>query len=106
MRLLLLHLLLPLLLCSCASQMTESTKVIDGTNETTTVTSMRLMASNLPRLEQCHLEVAFAKIRLGDPTMGSYTNLGKKLNGMTAQQIIIFAKQFPELPAAEVQCAP
>lgn len=94
------------LVSGCAAPGTTPVRVVDGSSESSTVESMRLMTNNLPGEDHCQLQIAFARIRLGDPAFSSYSNLGKKLNGMTAQQVIDFSQQYPPLPLAEMGCIP
>lgn len=94
------------LVSGCAAPDATPVRVVDGSSENSTVESMRLMTNNLAETDHCNLQIAFARIRLGDATLSSYSNLGKKLNGMTAQQVIAFSQQYPPLPLAEMQCIP
>ena len=99
-------LMISILLGGCAAPDNVPARVVDGSSEGSTVTSLDSIMNSLPAMEHCSLRVAVARIRLGDGTLNTYANLGKKINGMTAQQVIDFSQQYPALPLAQVQCAP
>ncbi len=100
----LLALTISMLLCSCAAPENEPVRTVDGSSEDSTVDSLRMMMNNLPALDHCHLQVAIDQIRLGDATLNTDNNLGKKINGMTAEQVIDFSQQYP--PLIRAHCAP
>lgn len=95
-----------ILLSGCAAPDNAPARVVDGSSEGSTLTTLESITSSLPLMEQCSLRVAVARIRLGDATLSTYANLGKTINGMTAQQVIDFSQQYPALPLAQVNCAP
>lgn len=99
-------LLASILLGGCAAPDNTPARVVDGSSEGSTLTSLESVTSSLPLMEQCSLRVAVARIRLGDANLNTFGNLGKKINGMTAQQVIDFSQQYPALPLAQVNCAP
>ena len=99
-------LMISILLSGCAAPDNAPTRIVNGTTEGSTVTSLDSIMSSLPLMEQCSLRVAIARIRLGDATLNTYGNLGQKINGMTAQQVIDFSQQYPAMPLAQVNCAP
>lgn len=94
------------LLSGCAASGNAPARVVDGTTEGSTVNSLDSIMNSLPSMEHCTLRVAVARIRLGDGALNTYGNLGKKINGMTAQQVIDFSQQYPALSLAQAQCVP
>lgn len=99
-------LMISILLGGCAAPDNAPARVVDGSSEGSTATSLNSIMNSLPTLEHCDLRVAVARIRLGDGALNTYANLGKRINGMTAQQVIDFSQQYPALPVAQVNCAP
>lgn len=99
-------LMVSILLSGCAASGTAPARVVDGTTEGSTVNSLDSIMNSLPSMEHCTLRVAVARIRLGDGALNTYGNLGKKINGMTAQQVIDFSQQYPALSLAQAQCMP
>ncbi|HQQ74969.1 MAG TPA: hypothetical protein PK031_07430 [Pseudomonadales bacterium] len=100
-------LMVSMLLIGCAApDNSPPARVVDGTTEDSTVTSLDSIMNSLPSMEHCTLRVAVARIRLGDGALNTYGNLGKKINGMTAQQVIDFSQQYPALSLAQAQCMP
>jgi hypothetical protein len=99
-------LIISIALSGCAAPGGEPSRTVDGTSQDSTVESLRLMMNNSPPLDHCNLHIAVARIRLGDATLNAGNNLGQKLNGMTAQQVIDLSQQYPPLPLAQMQCIP
>src|SRR6478735_2569983 len=97
-------LMISILLSGCAAPDNTPARVVDGTTEGSTVASLDSIMNSLPAMEHCSLRIAVARIRLGDGALNTYGNLGKKINGMTARQVIDFSQQYPALSLAQAQC--